>query len=39
MRLGGWPDRDGKVTLDAALMRDNGNDGAVAFVRGVAHPT
>lgn len=37
--LGGWPDREGIVTLDAALMKDNGNAGSVAFVRGVAHPT
>ena len=36
--LGGWPDREGIVTLDAALMKDDGNAGSVAFVRGVAHP-
>ncbi len=38
MGLGGWPDREGIVTLDAALMKDNGNSGSVAFVRGVANP-
>ena len=36
--LGGWPDRDGVVTLDAAVMPDDGRAGSVAFVRGVAHP-
>ena len=36
--LGGWPDREGIVTLDAAVMLDNGRAGAVAYVRGVAHP-
>ena len=36
--LGGWPDRDGAVTLDAAVMKDNGDAGSVAFVQGVAHP-
>ena len=36
--LGGWPDREGIVTLDSALMKDDGNAGSVAFVRGVAHP-
>jgi isoaspartyl peptidase/L-asparaginase-like protein (Ntn-hydrolase superfamily) len=36
--LGGWPDRDGTVTLDAALMQCDGRAGSVAFVRGVAHP-
>ncbi|MFM1830375.1 MAG: hypothetical protein RLZZ558_715 [Planctomycetota bacterium] len=36
--LGGWPDRDGVVTLDAAVMTCDGRAGAVACVRGVAHP-
>ena len=36
--LGGWPDRDGVVTLDAALMQCDGRAGSVAFVRGVEHP-
>ena len=36
--LGGIPDRNGKVTLDAALMQDDSQAGSVTFVRGVAHP-
>ena len=36
--LGGWPDRDGMVTLDAAVMLDDARAGAVAAVRGVTHP-
>lgn len=36
--LGSRPDRDGFVTLDAAVMLDDGRAGSVAFVRGVAHP-
>ena len=36
--LQGWPDRDGIVTLDAAIMDDTGRSGAVACVQGVAHP-
>jgi len=36
--LQGWPDRDGIVTLDAAIMDDAGRSGAVACVRRVAHP-
>jgi isoaspartyl peptidase/L-asparaginase-like protein (Ntn-hydrolase superfamily) len=36
--LGGLPDRDGIVTLDAAVMGDDARAGAVACVRGVAHP-
>lgn len=36
--LEGWPDRDGKVTLDASLMLDDGRAGSVAFVQGVRHP-
>jgi len=36
--LGSRPDRDGTVTLDAAIMADDGRAGCVAFVRGVAHP-
>ena len=36
--LGGWPDRDGKVTLDAAVMTDDAKAGSVAYVRGVEHP-
>lgn len=36
--LGGLPDRDGIVTLDAAVMQDDARAGSVAGVRGVAHP-
>jgi isoaspartyl peptidase/L-asparaginase-like protein (Ntn-hydrolase superfamily) len=36
--LGSRPDRDGTVTLDAAIMADDGRAGCVAFVRGVGHP-
>ena len=35
---GGLPDRDGKVTLDACLMDDQGNCGAVMFLEGIMHP-
>lgn len=36
--LGGLPDRDGKVTLDACIMDENGNCGAVAYLQHIAHP-
>ena len=36
--LGGLPDRDGLVTLDAAVMGDDERAGSVACVRGVEHP-
>ena len=36
--LGSRPDRDGRVTLDAAVMTCEGRAGCVAFVQGVAHP-
>jgi isoaspartyl peptidase/L-asparaginase-like protein (Ntn-hydrolase superfamily) len=36
--LGGFPDRDGIVTLDASIMDMSGKAGCVAFVQGVAHP-
>ena len=35
--LGGYPDRDGRVTLDAIIMDDRGNAGAVAGLEGVVH--
>jgi len=35
---GGLPDRDGKVTLDACIMDENGNCGAVMFLEGMMHP-
>ncbi len=34
---GGLPDRDGRVTLDASIMDENGNCGSVAFVQGFKH--
>lgn len=36
--LGGFPDRDGIVTLDACIMEGSGKCGGVAFVQGVEHP-
>ena len=36
--LGGLPDRDGKVTLDACIMDERGNIGAVAFLEHIVHP-
>lgn len=36
--LGGLPDRDGKVTLDACIMDEHGNCGSVAFLQDFAHP-
>ena len=34
----GYPDRDGKVTLDASIMDEHGNCGAVAGIEHIAHP-
>lgn len=36
--LGGLPDRDGFVTLDASIMDHDGRAGAVAFLQGFMHP-
>ena len=36
--IGGLPDRDGHVTLDACCMDHTGNAGSVCFVQGVLHP-
>jgi N4-(beta-N-acetylglucosaminyl)-L-asparaginase len=36
--LGGAPDREGKVTLDACIMDENGNCGSVAFLENIIHP-
>lgn len=36
--LGGYPDREGIVTLDASIMDENGKAGSVAFVQGIEHP-
>jgi N4-(beta-N-acetylglucosaminyl)-L-asparaginase len=35
---GGLPDRDGHVTLDACIMDEKGNAGAVTFLEGIMHP-
>jgi N4-(beta-N-acetylglucosaminyl)-L-asparaginase len=35
--MGGYPDRDGHVTLDAIIMDDRGNLGAVAALENVTH--
>src|SRR6187402_854702 len=34
----GYPDRDGHVTLDACIMDEQGNCGAVAGMENIAHP-
>lgn len=36
--IGGLPDRDGNVTLDACIMDHTQNAGSVCFVQNVAHP-
>lgn len=36
--LGGNPDRDGIVTLDACIMDEQGNCGSVAFLERIKHP-
>ncbi|MFZ5972010.1 MAG: isoaspartyl peptidase/L-asparaginase family protein [Bacteroidota bacterium] len=36
--LGGLPDRDGKVTLDACIMDEHGNIGSVAYLEHIVHP-
>lgn len=36
--FGGLPDRDGKVTLDACIMDESGNCGAVMCVEEIMHP-
>jgi N4-(beta-N-acetylglucosaminyl)-L-asparaginase len=35
--LGGFPDREGKVTLDACIIDENGNCGSVAFLEHIVH--
>lgn len=35
--LGGYPDRDGRVTLDAVIMDQSGNVGAVCALEDVVH--
>jgi len=36
--FGGWPDRDGHVTLDACIMDQTGNCGSVSFLENIMHP-
>jgi len=36
--LGGRPDREGHVTLDACIMDETGNAGSVAFLQNIMHP-
>jgi isoaspartyl peptidase/L-asparaginase-like protein (Ntn-hydrolase superfamily) len=36
--LGGLPDRDGNVTLDACIMDENSNCGSVAYLEEIEHP-
>ncbi len=35
---GGYPDRDGHVTLDASIMDHDASTGAVSFLEGIKHP-
>ena len=35
---GGYPDRDGHVTLDACIMDDKYNCGSVAYLKHIMHP-
>jgi N4-(beta-N-acetylglucosaminyl)-L-asparaginase len=36
--IGGLPDRDGNVTLDACIMNKEGNYGAVVCIENIKHP-
>lgn len=36
--IGGRPDRDGHVTLDACIMDEKSRCGAVAYLEGIKHP-
>lgn len=36
--IGGYPDRDGHVTLDACIMDEHGNAGSVLFLEHIEHP-
>ena len=36
--IGGMPDRDGDVTLDACIMNHKSQCGAVAYLEGIDHP-
>jgi isoaspartyl peptidase/L-asparaginase-like protein (Ntn-hydrolase superfamily) len=35
---GGYPDRNGNVTLDACIMDETGNCGSVSFLQHIMHP-
>jgi N4-(beta-N-acetylglucosaminyl)-L-asparaginase len=35
---GGFPDRDGNVTLDACIMDEKGNAGSVTYLQNIMHP-
>lgn len=36
--IGGYPDRDGIVTLDASIMGPDSNAGSVCFLQNIKHP-
>ncbi|NOX85688.1 MAG: N(4)-(beta-N-acetylglucosaminyl)-L-asparaginase [Chlorobi bacterium] len=36
--IGGLPDRDGYVTLDASIIGPDGNAGSVCFLQNIVHP-
>ena len=36
--VGGLPDRDGNITLDACIMDSKGLAGSVSFLQGIRHP-
>ena len=36
--IGGLPDRDGRVTLDACVMNEKGDYGAVLYMQNIKHP-
>ncbi len=36
--FGGFPDRDGHVTLDACIMNEKGDAGSVVFLEDIMHP-
>jgi N4-(beta-N-acetylglucosaminyl)-L-asparaginase len=36
--IGGFPDREGHVTLDASIMGPDGNAGSVCFLENIMHP-
>jgi len=35
---GGYPDREGRVTLDACIMDEKGNAGSVTYLQHIKHP-